>query len=112
MYTFTINQATTWKLDVVWTDSSGSIVDVTNYHAKIQFRKSHQDNAVLYEMSTDNSKIVLTGPAGKITCTASKEDTKSFKFTNAVFDLLMTSPGGEATRLFRGTVVIDPAVTR
>lgn len=63
-------------------------------------------------MSTANGKIVLDEPNGKLTCTASKEETAAFKFTNALFDVLMTSPTGEATRLFNGSVTVDPAITK
>ena len=111
-YKFTIKQGTTWKLIVVWKDSTGAVVPITGYSAKIQFRKTPQDSLVLYEMSTANGKIVLDEPNGKLTCTASKEETSAFKFTGALFDVLLTSPGGEATRLFSGSVTVDPAVTR
>lgn len=112
VYKFTIDQGATWKLVSIWKDSTGNIVDITNYTAKIQFRRSAQDTLVLYELSTANGRIVLDGPNGKLTATASKEDTAAFKFVNAVFDVLLTSPAGEATRLFSGAITVDPAITR
>ncbi len=111
-YKFTINQGSTWKLIVVWKDSTGAIVDITGYLAKIQFRKTAQEELVLYEMSTTNGRIVLDGPNGKLTCTATKEETSGFKFTEALFDVFLTSPGGESTRLFKGSIIIDPSITR
>lgn len=109
---FIINKGTTWKLVITWKDSDGVVINVSGYSVKIQFRKHPNDSAVLYEMSTTNGKITLDGAAGKITCTAPKEDTASFVFLDALFDVLATSPGGEATRLLSGSVTVSPAITR
>jgi len=110
---FTINQGTTWKLEVTWKNPNGTAIDLTGYSAKLQFRHSPKSSAVLYEMSTANGKIVLDEVNGKLTMTAPKADTAAFAFTEAILDLLVTAPSdGEANRLFSAIVFVSPSVTR
>lgn len=109
---FDINQGATWQLVLLWKNPDLTPVNVTGYSVVIQFRKTVRGAIVLYEMSTTNGKVTLDGPAGKITALAPKEDTSTFTFDSAVFDVLATSPSGVASRLINATIRVIPAVTR
>ena len=40
-YTFIIEQGATTDFEVVWTDSAGDRVDLTNYQARMQIRSDY-----------------------------------------------------------------------
>ncbi len=63
------------------------------------------------ELTTSNGRITMGGANGEIVLFISDEDTLLLTARTAVYDLLVTSPGGEATRIVEGQVTIDPAVT-
>lgn len=112
-YEFCINQGATFARVFTWTATScgpctvGSgpqPVDITGYTATLQIRQ-YELGPVVYDASGD---LVLGGTAGTIYLTIPASDTANFTWWNGVYELLMTSPGGYATRLLFGTVTISP----
>jgi hypothetical protein len=83
-------------------------VDLTGYTAQMQIKAFPLAPAVLYDASAD---LVLGGTAGSITLTISASDTETFTWWQGVYDLLLTSAGGQVTRLLSGLVTVSPAVT-
>ena len=83
-------------------------VDLTGYTALMQFRQFAPAGTLLYDASVN---ITLGGIAGTITVTIPNTVTSSFTWTNAVYDLLLTSSSGVATALLSGTVTVTPGVS-
>lgn len=112
-YDFCINQGATFSRVFSWSDTScgpctvGSgpePVDITGYTAILQIRQ-YELGPVVYDASPD---LVLGGRAGTIYLTIPASDTVNFTWWNGVYELLMTSPGGYATRLLFGIVTVSP----
>jgi hypothetical protein len=83
-------------------------VDITGYTASLQIRAFPLATTVFYDAS---SNLVLGGTAGTIYLTIPASSTEGFTWWNGVYDLLLTSAGGYATRLFSGKVTVSPAVS-
>ena len=107
-----IEQGATFDVTLACKDESGNPVDLTSYTARMQVRASKVATTVLLELSTTNGRLVLGGPAGTIQIVLSATDTAAITWRRGVYDLELVSAGGTVTRLFQGTVEIDPEVTR
>ena len=116
-YNLCINQGATFIRTFIWTagqcgcDTVGAgprPVDLTGYTALMQFRPYELSTTILYDASSD---IVLGGVTGAIALTIPAANTETFTWWNAVYDLLLTSSSGVATRLLMGTVSVNPAVS-
>jgi hypothetical protein len=117
-YDFCINQYATYTRVFTWLAGTccgqGTVgaqpapVDLTGYTAALQIRAYPLSATVLYDASSD---LVLGSTAGTITLTIPASATETFTWWNGVYDLLLTDPSGNATRLLQGSVTVSPAVT-
>lgn len=98
----------------VWQDSSGTPIDLTGYSAKMQVRAAVDGN-VIVEKSSGAGSIALGGAAGTVDYTFTSAETVTLGTAaprGAVHDLVLTSGGGVVTKLFKGRITVDPAVTQ
>lgn len=111
---FTIEQGATWKHSLLLKSGgeTGTPVNLTGYTAKMQVRAGLGSAAVLLELSTANARIIITPLTGKVDFEVSAAATAALNFITAVCDLILTSSGGEVTRLFQGTVTLSLAATK
>jgi hypothetical protein len=108
-----IEQGATFRRVITWKDANGTAINLTGYTAKMQVRERVGSSTVVLECSSANGRITLGGSAGTITIVAQDEITAPLTpMPKAVYDLELTSAGGEVTRLLRGGVEIVPEVTR
>jgi hypothetical protein len=110
-YDITIEQGATWRTTLTVKDSTGAVVDLSGYTARMQIRPSVESTTVLLELATADG-ITITGPAGQIALVISAAATTGIAWTGAVYDLELTAPGGDVTRLLQGRVAVDREVTR
>jgi hypothetical protein len=115
-YDLCINQGATYQPNFIWTaggcgvgtvGASPQPVDLTGYTAAMQFR-NYYGGTLLYDASAD---IVLGGTAGTIALTIPASVTETFTWYSGVYDLLLTSAQGVATRLLAGNVNVSQGVT-
>ena len=108
-----IEQGATFRRVITWKAANGSPINLTGYSAKMQVRERVRDTDVVLECSTANGRITLGGVLGTITIVAQDEVTDLLaEMPKAVYDLELTSAGGEVTRLLRGSAEIIAGVTR
>lgn len=111
-----INQGATFERIFIWLNGtcgcgSGSPqipVNLTGFTASMQIRAFPLSVAVLYDATPD---LVVGTTDGTITLTIPAAVTETFTWWQGVYDLLMTSAGGQVTRLLSGQVTISPGVT-
>jgi hypothetical protein len=112
-----INQGATYAQVFTWLAPSccpGTVgaclapVDITGYTATLQIKPYYLATVPYYDASAD---CVLGGTAGTIYLTIPASATQGFTWWNGVYDLLLTSAGGYATRLFSGKVTVSPAIS-
>ena len=123
LYSFLIEQGTTFQLEFEFTDDTGSKLDFTGFTAGMHIRESIKGISTILELSTtvnnNGSKISFTGlnndlqPSdGVISVLISATDTDALNFPSAVYDLEIYGPGGYVARLLKGQIRLDKQVTR
>ena len=121
-YSFVIEQGATTNLQINWTDSSGSKIDLSGYHARMQIRPAVESNSVFLSLSSslksDGTGINLSGSnfetplqSGSLAIYISAESSSLLNFGEAYYDLEMVN-GNEVTRLLEGKVTLSKNVTR
>jgi hypothetical protein len=116
-YNLQINQFATFTRVFIWiagfcgcgtVGATSGPVDLTGYTAMLQIRAFPLSTTILYDAS---SNITLGTTTGTITLTIPASATAAFTWWNGVYDLLLTSSAGVATRLLQGSVTVTPGVT-
>jgi len=114
-YDFTIEQGSSFKLSLIYKDSSDLPIDITGWCARLIWTT---DEGIVQVYSTTNMdyalyKFTLTGAEGKLLLQLPASKTNLFSFATAKYDLELESPtemytsgGNEIIRLIYGTVKI------
>lgn len=107
-----IEKNATFRRKLIWRDKNRKVVNITGYTALMQIRSSTDSAIVLFELSTENGRIAITGASGSIALTISATDTSTFVFTSGVYDLVLIAPlAASKTRVIEGKTIISPAVS-
>lgn len=110
-YNFTIEQGATWTRDFVWTDSTGTAIDLTGYTARMQGRATIQSPATLFSLtSSPAAGLTITAAQGKVTATISATDTSNLP-CGGFYDLELIN-GSVVTRLLQGSFTLSPEISR
>lgn len=108
----TFPQGATWTLSLAWNDDDGDPINLTGFSAAMQIRQSYAQSATPIVSVSSGSGITLGGAAGTIEVRVPATSTDDIRAGRYVYDLELTSGGGEVTRLVEGTVTVTPEVTR
>lgn len=112
VYDFCINQGTDLTVPLVLTDATGEPVDLEGYTAAMQIRTLVESPEAVDTLTTGNGRILLEADQGKLTLKFPNEVTALFPAQQMVYDVEITSGGGEITRILQGKVSVSPEVTR
>ena len=121
-YSFVIEQGATTNFQINWNDESGSPVDLSGYHARMQIRPQVEAATALLSLTSslnsDGTGINLSGSngtqplaSGSIGIYISAVSSSALDFGEAFYDLEMVN-GNEVTRLLEGKVKLSKNVTR
>lgn len=110
-YDFYIEQGATFNQTFIWKDSTGALVNLTGYTARMQVRQTVANDTVLLSLTTENGRISLGGSAGTIALTLDAATSAGITFARGVYDLELVH-GGVVTRLLEGQVDVSKEVTR
>jgi hypothetical protein len=114
-YDFTIEQGSSFKISLVYKDSSGNPINLNGWCARLLWKTNTN---IIQTFSSDNAdhnvyKFIIDDPNGKLTLMIPSNSTNSFNFNVAKYDLELQSPddlysgGGKfTTRLLFGTISI------
>lgn len=105
-YNITAEQGATFKLNFTVT-TDGTPWNLTSYTGAMQVRQSYADTTILINV-TD---ITMTNQ-GKVSVVVDAATMATVPSGRWVYDLEITSSGGEVTRLLEGKFVVSPEVTR
>lgn len=110
---YTIYQGTTWNRWLKRKDANEDPIDLTDWTARMQIRRT-VNGEVLFDLSSDaEGGIIISGGDGQVTWELSDEQTAGLAVKGAVYDLFMTNPAGDETYcILEGTLTIRPRVTR
>ena len=123
-YSFIIEQGSTLNFEIIYKDSNGNPVDLTNYSGKMMIRSNYADqNPTTYitlssSLAADGTGLNFSGSSGTTPPTSgsigifiSAASSSAFTFTTARYDLEITS-ASIVTRLLEGQVSLSQEVTR
>lgn len=99
---------------VVITDSTGTVINLTGYTAKVTLRLGYGETAALTASSAvaGSSYCTVDGVNGKVTVHFDHTDTVNLSAPkNYVYDLRLISGAGAETRKLWGKMFVRPQVT-
>jgi hypothetical protein len=102
-----VDQGSTFTVYIDVTDSDGDSFNLTGYTVAGQIRKNYNSlNAISFNATLHNSV------GGTIGLNLTDAQTNLMKSGRYVYDVEVTSPGGEITRVVEGQVEVFAGVTR
>lgn len=109
-------QGAYWSQSILWKDGAGVEIPLAGYTARMQVRKTVEDDDVVIELTTTNSRITL-GPGDgeillEIEAAASASLPASAFDRRWHYDLEMIPAGGQVRRLMMGKFIVSLEVTR
>ena len=114
-YDFAIEQGTSFKISLIYKDSNGNPINLTNWCARLICRTNTNTTLTFSSDNLDHGvyKFIIDDIAGKLTLMIPAVTTNSFNFNTAKYDLELQSPddlydgGGKYTvRLLFGIINI------
>ncbi len=103
----TVDQGSTFKATIDVTDSEGDALNLTGYTVAGQLRKNFNSSTAV-----DFTSSVTNVSDGTIQISLSATQTNSLKAGRYVYDVEITSSGGDVTRVIEGQLEVTPGVTR
>jgi len=110
IYNFTMDQGSTWSVQLIYKDPNGAPINLSGYTAKMQLRRKFDSPTAVLTLATGGQGITITGITGTIAITATDEQTGTIDGGLYVYDLELDN-GGVITRLIQGQVTVSPQVT-
>lgn len=112
----TIHQGEPYGVEMRFFDKNGTPVDLTGYTARMEARERVADEETKFSWSTDTGELVIDGDEGRLTFAVSQDAVNALSTDNLmhiwVYDLFLDDPSGRSRKACKGTVTIDPRVTR
>lgn len=107
---FICEKGTSFQRIVTWLDQDNQPVDVTSYSAKMQVKKDAASPLII-ELSTANDRINVGGVNGEVELLLTAAETAALAAGDFRYDLEMTSPLGEVTRIIQGVFSVTAEIT-
>jgi hypothetical protein len=115
-YDFNIEQGSSFRLSLVYKDTNGNPIDLTNWCARLVWHTDKKNTQTFITTNVDYSiyKFTIDAAQGKLTLLIPPETTNSFLFDTAKYDLELQSDedfyvgaGKDVIRLLYGTITLD-----
>ena len=102
-----IDQGSFFRTYVTVASTNGAALDLTGYTVASQMRKSYQ-SSVAYDFTASISNPIQ----GRVRIELSSESSRLIPAGRYLYDLEVTAPGGEKTRVVEGIVIVNPEITK
>ena len=127
LYSFTIEQGTTVDFRIQYNDSQESPIDLTNYHARMQIRKTYNGeiyadlSSSLYSdgtglnMTPYSASIQLPKSSGSLQIYISAATSSTFNFDSAFYDIEIVSGSNSndyVKRILEGKIKVRREITK
>ncbi len=104
---FYIDQGADFSTTLYLTDSNGDILNLTDYTALGQMRKTFGSGTVAATFT-----IAMSAATGQVTVTLTDVQTTAITSGRYVYDILLTDSSGDKTRILEGHATVVPSVSR
>lgn len=102
-----VDQGAFYRTYVTVANTDGTPLDLTGFTAASQMRKSYQSSTA-YNFTTSISNPIQ----GRVRIELSSEQSRVIPSGKYLYDVEVTSPSGEKTRVVEGIVLINPEITK
>jgi len=104
----TVNTGTTFsQIFTLESADTNSATDLTGFTASAQMRKHPGSSS-----ATDFTTSIINATAGRIRVGLTTSQTSVLKPGRFMYDVLVTDPSGEVTRVLEGSVLVREGVTK
>lgn len=103
----TIDQGSTFSVDIDVTDADGDALNLTDYTVKGQMRKTYTSSTATTFVSE-----ITNATGGVVTISLTATATNALKAGRYVYDVEITSSTSVVTRIVEGQVEVTPGVTQ
>lgn len=112
-YSIVCEQGATKSIQMVWRDSEGDPIDLTDYSVRSQVRQTHHSIDPILDLGDEGYISILTPETnGQLSIVIPASVTASLPSGRFVFDIELEDDVGTVTRLIEGSFVVTPEVTR
>jgi len=101
-----VDQGSDFSFTIDLTNSDGSVMDLTGYTGESEIKKSYSSSSAA---ATFN--VIITEEVGRLTFELTDTQTAGLEYGRYLYDCVITSSGGEKTRIVEGQVIVTPGVT-
>lgn len=103
----TIDQGSTFSVDIDVTDADGDALNLTDFTVQGQMRKTYTSSTATTFVSE-----ITSVTRGVVTISLTAATTNALKAGRYVYDVEITSPASVVTRIVEGQVEVTPGVTQ
>lgn len=111
-YDIVVKQYSTYKLDMLYKDENGNLIDTTGFKGKMQVRPTRGSSIVLFEASSDNGMIQFGGIDGRVRVKIPYTSTGNMLFDRGFYNLIVISPADDAEQILEGVFTVQMSPTR
>lgn len=102
-----IDQGCDFSITIDVTDAAGNVLDMTDYTASAQIRKTYSSSLVTATFSTAINEV-----GGQVNVSLTSTQTSAIESGRYVYDVNITDASGSTSRVVEGQAIITPGVTR
>ena len=102
-----IDQGCDFSITIDVTDAAGNVLDMTDYTAEAQIRKTYSSSSVTATFST-----AINESGGQVNVSLTSTQTSAIESGRYVYDVNITDASGSTSRVVEGQAIITPGVTR
>lgn len=113
-YNFKVNQGSDQTFHLRLKDSTGEIIQLSGYSARMQVRRAVWSANVVDDLSSfgDDSRISIDAENGRMSLRFPHSITETYPAASLVYDIEIKSESGEITRILQGKISVSAEVTR
>lgn len=112
VYALVVFQGASFDKTFRWTDSNDVPFDLTGCTARMQARLKVTTADALFSLTTENGGLVLGDVDGTVQILIEPAASSAWAWRKAVYDLEVIYPSGRVERFLKGSLTVDPEVTR
>lgn len=101
-----VDQGTTFSATIDLTDASNNVFNLTGYTVAAQMRKNYASSTAVNFVGSHSSV------GGEIFLSLTANTTSTIEPGRYLYDVEITSSGGNITRVVEGIVTVTPGITR
>lgn len=114
MHNFSLNQGSDYAIPLRLQDSVGTPLNLAGYSAQMQIRRTAGACQTIDDLTSEGEepRIKIDADAGKLTLNFPHTVTENWPSGTMVYDVEITSPAGQITRILQGNISVSAEVTR